>query len=253
MISENIKHINSEIQSVCGGGKVTVVAAVKHSSLSQINEAISCGITDIGENTVQDYLNYVEGLGACQTGGRRQVDDTECTFDTRLRKLDARSPYHTMHNPSSVNFHFIGRLQTNKIKYLLQNDFLIHSGDRLSLFGEVNKIYGGKDKTAKMLLQVNVSKEQSKAGFYTEELDEVLSQIINFKNIALCGMMTMLPLTADENIIYDLALQSKAVYDKIKSKLSGFDILSMGMSEDYKICVKCGSNMVRIGRAIFNE
>lgn len=203
------------------GEKVTLVAAVKTVTPEIINSAIKQGITDIGENKVQEFLDKYELI----EGGNR---------------------------------HFIGHLQTNKVKYLIGKTALIHSGDRLDLLEEIDKFSQKKDLITDVLLQINIAKEITKGGFLAEELPYALSEATKLKNLRLKGLMAMFPNTNDKFYISKLCLQMRELYDKIKENRNGFEnidfkYLSMGMSNDYEIALENGSNMIRLGRALFGE
>lgn len=203
------------------GEKVTLVAAVKTVAPDAVNLAIRQGITDIGENKVQEFLdkyNLIDG----------------------------------------ANRHFIGHLQTNKVKYLIGKTYLIHSGDRLELLKEIDRLSQRKEEITDVLLQVNIAKESTKGGFFAEELPSALEAVSALRHIRLKGLMAMFPNTDDKKYIAELCLQMRGLYDKIKENRKGFDnvdfeFLSMGMSNDYETAVQNGSNMIRLGRAIFGE
>lgn len=213
MIEENVKNLIREIPATNPfGEKVTLVAAVKFQSTENINRAIAAGITDIGDNHVQEFRDkYSEIQG----------------------------------NPKR---HFIGRLQTNKVKYLVGKTDLYHSVDRLKLAEEISK---RSESLSRVLLEVNVSGEESKGGFGLDEAEKAYLEISKLPNIKVVGLMTMLPDTDDESLLRALATKTRAFLDKIREKDPDFATLSMGMSGDWRICVECGSNMIRLGTAIF--
>lgn len=216
MICENVKKILSEVpKQNLFGEDVTVVAAVKTQEVSAINQAIAAGITDIGDNHVQEFRDkYAE---ICGTPRR----------------------------------HFIGHLQTNKIKYLLGRCDLYQSVDRLSLAQELSKKSAAGGVTSNILLQINAGNEETKGGFSFEEIDDVYAVIKNLPALKIEGIMAMLPFTDDEALLRMLAIKVRQVYDRLKQKDGNFKYLSMGMSGDWKICVECGSNMIRVGTTIF--
>lgn len=216
MISENVKKILTEVPEKNPFGEVvTVVAAVKTQHVSAINEAIAAGITDIGDNHVQEFRDkYAEICG-------------------------------------SPRRHFIGHLQTNKIKYLLGKCDLYQSVDRLSLAEELSKKSVAGGVTSNILLQINAGNEESKGGFSFEEIDDMYAVIKDLPALKIEGIMAMLPFTDDQTLLRSLAKKVRGVYDRLKSSDNNFKYLSMGMSGDWKLCVECGSNMIRVGTTIF--
>ncbi|MBD5584570.1 MAG: YggS family pyridoxal phosphate-dependent enzyme [Clostridia bacterium] len=216
MIEQNVKKLLEEIPA-CNplGEKVTLVSAVKLQTAEDINRAICAGITDIGDNHVQEFrdkYDFIEG------------------------------------NPRR---HFIGRLQTNKIKYLLGKVDLYHSVDRMSLAEELSKRSLAKGITSNILIEINVGEEESKGGFTMSEAKEAVKTINSLPALKVKGLMAMLPFTDDEALLHKLAKGMRTLYDEFKKDFKDFEYLSMGMSGDWKICIEEGSNMIRLGTAIF--
>lgn len=216
MICENVKNLLCEVPKKNPFGEpVTVIAAVKTQHVSAINEAIAAGITDIGDNHVQEFRDkYAEISG----------------------------------NPRR---HFIGHLQTNKIKYLLGRCDLYQSVDRLSLAEELSKKSAAAGVTSNILLQINAGNEESKGGFTFEEIDSAYKAIKNMPALKILGIMSMLPFTDDEELLRTLAQKVRKVFDSLKERDGDIKYLSMGMSGDWKLCVECGSNMIRVGTTLF--
>jgi pyridoxal phosphate enzyme (YggS family) len=215
MIKENLSNIFKEIEKGNNfGEKVTLVGATKFVSVENINEAIENGLADIGENKAQEFRD----------------------------KFDQVLP---------VNYHFFGRLQSNKIKYLIGKVYLIHSVDSLSLLEEINKQSLNKNLTTNVLLELNLGEEQ-KGGFCIDNIGEILTKLYLFTNIKVLGFMAMLPDSEDTEILTSLAKKVRKVYDDFK-EIYGFKYLSMGMSNDYKLCIENGSNMIRVGSKIFGK
>lgn len=216
MICKNVKTLLSEVpQKNPFGEPVTIVAAVKTQHVAAINEAIAAGITDIGDNHVQEFRDkYAEICG-------------------------------------SPRRHFIGHLQTNKIKYLLGRCDLYQSVDRLSLAGELSKKSASAGVISNVLLQINAGDEQTKGGFSFEEIDNAYEAVKNMPAVKIQGIMAMLPFTEDEELLRSLAKRVRSVYDRLKERDGDFKYLSMGMSGDWKLCIECGSNMIRVGTTIF--
>ena len=188
--------------------------------LDRINEAIGSGISDIGENKVQEL-----------TG--------------KLDELEGK-----------VNFHMIGHLQSNKVKYIINRVKLIHSLDRMSLVKEIDKRAKKMGINVDTLVQVNVAEEESKFGLKVEEVIPFIEKVLNYSNINIRGLMTIAPHVDDEIQLRKIfrtmvGLKEKIIQENYK-ELS-MDYLSMGMTNDYEIAIEEGSNMVRVGTAIFGE
>ena len=215
MIKENLLEIFKEIENGNNlGEKITLVGATKFVDVERINQAISCGLQDVGENKAQEFRDKFDSLLPC-------------------------------------NYHFFGTLQSNKIKYLIGKVYLIHSVDSLKLLEEISKQSETKNLTTSVLLELNLGEEQ-KGGFPLDEINDVLYNCSNLKGVKVLGFMAMLPNTNDEGVLIPLLQLVRNLYDKYKD-LYGFKYLSIGMSNDYKLAIKHGSNMIRIGSKIFGE
>lgn len=216
MIEQNVKNLLAEIPDKNPfGEKVTLVAAVKLQSPDDINRAIAAGITDIGDNHVQEFKDKYDLISG---------------------------------NPRR---HFIGHLQTNKIKYLLGKVDLYHSVDRLNLAEELSKRSENAQVTSDILLQINIGNEETKGGFGFDEARSAYERIKNLPALKIKGLMAMLPFTDDNALLKSLASRMRGLYDGLKQKDGEIEYLSMGMSGDWKLCVECGSNMIRPGTCIF--
>ena len=222
-IKTNIEYIN-ELKGKAAeksGRKpedVLLVAVTKLHSPAEINEAIDAGITDIGENKVQEIMN----------------------------KYDDVKP---------VRWHLIGHLQTNKVKYIIDKVAMIHSVDSLKLAKEINKRAEQHDLVMDMLIQVNSAEEESKFGITTEETDQLIRQIAEeCPHVRIRGLMCIAPLEADPEDARPYFAEVKKIYDKYageKSDRIDFQYLSMGMTNDFQVAVEEGSNLIRVGTAIF--
>lgn len=218
MIEENVKNVLAQIPEYNPyGEKVTVVGAVKFQSVENINLAISAGLRDIGDNHVQEFKEKYELIEGCP---RR---------------------------------HFIGHLQTNKIKYLIGKVELYHSVDRLILAEELSRRSAAAGVVSEILLQVNIGSEISKSGFELEEAESAYKQIKQLPALKIRGLMAMLPLSDDEKLLSDLAKKMREKYDRLKADDNSFEYLSMGMSGDWQICVRNGANMLRLGTTLFGK
>lgn len=216
MIEENVGKLLASLPKFNPyGEKITLVAAVKLQSVENINRAISAGITDIGDNHVQEFRQKYEKI----TG-----------------------------NPKR---HFIGRLQTNKIKYLLGKTDLYHSADRIDLALELSKRSLSAGVTSDILIQINIGNEPSKGGFGADKAESAYERILSLPNLRVRGLMAMLPETDDTAYLTELAQKMRSIYDNLKKSDKNITYLSMGMSGDYKLCIEAGSNMIRLGTAIF--
>ncbi|MFA7532812.1 MAG: YggS family pyridoxal phosphate-dependent enzyme [Tissierellaceae bacterium] len=199
---------------------VNLVAVTKTKGIDIIKESLKFGVTDIGENRVQELSDKYDELG------------------------------------KDVNFHMIGHLQTNKVRNLIGKTKLIHSLDRMSLAQELNKRSKMLNITTDVLLQVNIAEEKSKHGLKSDEVLQFLEDILDFQNIRIKGLMTMAPLTEDQVLVRNVFRSLfKIKEDIVNRNYKGLNMayLSMGMTNDYKLAIEEGSNMIRIGSFIFGE
>jgi len=222
-IFNNLKIIKQNIASACdisGRNKdeITILAVTKNRTAQEINIAIDSGITDIGENRVQELI--------------AKYDDVK----------------------KGVRWHIIGHLQTNKVKYIADKVDMIHSVDSSKLAHEINKHCEKLGKVMDILIEVN-SGEQNKNGIAYSQVYNLLDEISSLKNINIKGLMTMAPLGADEETLrrvfsslYKLSVDiEKKKYDNVSMKE-----LSMGMSGDYITAIEEGATIIRPGRALFD-
>ncbi len=215
MIAENVKNLLKELAAGNSyGEKVTLVAATKTRTPEEINAAISAGISDIGENKVQEFREkYDLVVGA--------------------------------------NRHFIGHLQTNKIKYLVGKTYLIHSVDRDELAAELARRCANAGISQDILIQINIGCEESKGGYPLEEGYAVYKKIAAMEGLTVRGFMAMLPLSDDTALLGALCDKMRALFEKARDGDEKIAHLSMGMSGDWRLCMERGSNMIRLGTAIF--
>ena len=158
--------------------------------------------------------------------------------------------------PADCRWHVIGRLQTNKVKFIINNVYLLHSLDRMELAETLQKELLKKDTTMDVLLQVNTAGEETKAGFSVGDFPYMAEKIAGMDRIHVRGVMTVAPYTDDSEYLRAVFEKTKQLYDSVKGEnYSNFDCcwLSMGMSGDYDIAIKAGANMVRIGSAVFGS
>lgn len=218
MIEENLKALRAAVPEYNPyGEKVTLVGAVKLQTAESINQAVRGGLRDIGDNHVQEFkdkYDLIEG------------------------------------NPTR---HFIGHLQTNKVKYLIGKVDLYHSLDRYALAEELSRRGEKAGVTSNCLIQINIGNEESKSGFDLSQAEEAFERLRQMPAINIKGLMAMLPDTDDQTELRRLATLMREKFDLLKGRDPDIQYLSMGMSGDWKICVECGSNMIRLGTAIFGK
>jgi len=156
--------------------------------------------------------------------------------------------------PKDIQWHIIGHLQTNKVKYIAEFVDTIQSVDSEKLLKETNKEAGKYNRTIKVLLQVKIAEEDTKFGLEIEEAKSLFEKFVNgeFENIAITGLMGMATFTEDENQIKKEFSVLKNLFDEL-SKTRKLETLSMGMSDDFPIAIECGANSVRVGSAIFGR
>ncbi|HRN78704.1 MAG TPA: YggS family pyridoxal phosphate-dependent enzyme [Ferruginibacter sp.] len=195
------------------GTGVTLIAVSKLQPVQVIRNAYTAGQKDFGENYVQELIEKAGQL------------------------------------PDDIRWHFIGHLQSNKIKYIAPFVHLIHGVDSLKLLAAINKEAGKIQRTLHCLLQVHVAKEETKHGFDPHSLQGI--HAADYPNLELCGIMGMATFTDDVQVLQNEFHLLKQTFDTLKQKFPGFKYLSMGMSGDYPLAIQCGSNMVRIGSLLF--
>ena len=197
---------------------VTLVAVSKTKPNSDIMEAYHVGQRDFGENKIQDMVEKAEAL------------------------------------PKDIRWHMIGHVQRNKVKYMAPFVSLIHSVDSKRLLKEINKQAKKVDRVIDCLLQIKIAEEDSKFGLDKNEALELLASeaFQKYENVRVIGLMGMATFTDDENQVSEEFKKLKQIYDSVKDDYN-FTHLSMGMSGDYSIAIKHGSNIVRVGSAIFGE
>ncbi|AJH77566.1 YggS family pyridoxal phosphate-dependent enzyme [Heyndrickxia coagulans] len=221
-VSENLAHINEKIEKACqragrSRGDVEIIAVTKYVTTERAKEALEAGIRHLGENRDDGLLAKYEALGT------RPV------------------------------WHFIGTLQTRKVKNIIDKVSYIHSLDRLSLAEEIEKRAAKLDKEIKCFIQVNVSGEESKHGMAPGQVVDFVRKLKDFPHICVAGLMTMAPLTEDQDVIRRTFRGLKTLQRDIESLHLGYAPcreLSMGMSNDFEIAVEEGATFVRIGTAL---
>lgn len=197
---------------------IRVIAVTKYVSVAEMNEAITAGVTEVGENRVQDGI--------------------------------AKFPFLT----NNVTKHLIGTLQTNKVKSALEHFDLIHSVDRINLVDELAKQAARLEKRIEVLIQLNLTGEATKHGISAGELEGLINRISSSQYLIPSGLMTMGPMTDDPETVRPTFRQLRVIFEETARDLklgSSWRYLSMGMSQDYQVAVEEGANLLRIGTAIF--
>lgn len=223
MIQDNVKRVMEEIaRAAAASGRkpedITLVGVTKTVTAAQAKELIDAGVTNFGENRVQSLLDKYETL------------------------------------KDEPAWHLIGHLQTNKVKYIADKVSMIHSVDSLKLAEEIDRRFQMAGRTANILVQVNVSGEESKFGIQPEDAFPLMESLSQLKNIQVCGLMTMAPKTDHPDdcrkFFYGLHKLSVDIRDKKYDNIN-MGQLSMGMSGDFREAILEGATMVRIGSALF--
>jgi pyridoxal phosphate enzyme (YggS family) len=223
MIVENLKKVEDKIEESCiksgrNRSGIRLVAVSKTQPLSIINEVLEAGINDLGENKAQELRDKSELIAG------------------------------------DFNWHYIGHLQTNKIKYVIKAAEFIHAVDSVKLTEEINRKSKEINKNQKVLLEIKTSDEATKFGLASEKgIFETVESCKNSSNINLVGLMTMAPYTDDESVIRNCFIQLRMLKEKLNNNGYALTELSMGMTNDYKIAIEEGSTMLRIGTAIFGD
>lgn len=220
-ISENIKRIRYNVEEAKAKYRrpdetVRIMAVTKTVPYERVNAAVNEGITLLGENRVQEYLEKKD------------------FYDKK------------------AEINFIGHLQSNKIKYIIDSVTMIHSVDSVRLASEIDRYAARSGRRMNVLIEVNIGEEGSKSGVLPDRLDELLGGVSELKNIRVKGLMSIPPIGKSEESFERL----RRIFDDLKSahyENTEMDILSAGMSADYVSAVKYGSNIVRIGSGIFGS
>ena len=225
MLIENYKKVQDNIIKACiksgrNPEEVTLIAVSKTKPLSDIETLIKYGVTEFGENKAQELSEKFQNVS------------------------------------KPVNFHMIGHLQTNKIKYIIDKACLIHSVDSVHLAEAINKEAAKRNMIANILIEVNIAHEESKFGITEDYLEDMLNEIKNYSNIRVNGLMTIAPFVEKKKKNRGYFRKMYQLLLDIKSKNIDnvhMDILSMGMTNDYIVAVEEGATMVRVGTGIFGE
>ncbi len=218
-IKGNIELIQSKIHDAAritgrDESEIELIAVSKKVDVDRIKIARDCGVQSFGESYVQEMKNKIEQI-------------------------------------NKINWHFIGQLQSNKVKYIIREIHMLHSLDRLSLAKELERQLIKCDKKLKVLVQINISREEQKGGILPENTEKFLTDLKMFAKLDVCGLMCI---PSAKNNTLEVAKDfaaTKMLYNKMISAGFNMRYLSMGMSNDYEEAIKQGANLVRVGSAIF--
>lgn len=212
-IVENLHQINQSIPE-----QVTLVAVSKTQPHQAIQTLYDAGQRVFGENKVQELVDKFEAL------------------------------------PKDIQWHMIGHLQKNKVKYMASFVHLIHSVDSFDLLKEINKQAAKHDRVIDCLLQIHIAQEETKFGMDEQEAESLLEVYqTEFSHVKVVGLMGMATFTEDESQVRKEFKFLKSIFDKLKSRYTDLEVLSMGMSGDFQMAIEEGSTMVRVGSSIFGE
>lgn len=213
-ISSKICSIKNELKE-----NDILIAVTKTRNIEEMMIAYKSGVKEFGENKVQELLKKYESI------------------------------------PSDVKWHIIGKLQRNKVKYIVGKVHLIQSLDSVSLLEELEKQYAKAGQVANTLIQINIGREESKSGILIENLNELIKSVELCSFVKVLGIMAIIPKGNDIQCREHFN-EVKGIFKDIKNenyKNIQMEYLSIGMSNDYKIALQCGSNMIRVGQGIFGE
>ncbi|MCI8577497.1 MAG: YggS family pyridoxal phosphate-dependent enzyme [Lachnospiraceae bacterium] len=222
-IEGNLKEVHKRIEEACARRgrspeEITLIAVSKTKPLEDLKEAYRCGERTFGENKVQEII--------------------------------AKAP----DMPEDVRFHMIGHLQRNKVRQVIPHTALIHSVDSLRLAKQIQEDAAREGRTVDILLEVNVAREESKFGFFAEEVEDAVREICQFPNVRIRGLMTIAPFVEDpeENRAIFRKLNELSV-DIARKNIDNviMGVLSMGMTGDYEVAIEEGATMIRVGTGIF--
>jgi len=218
----NVEKLKNEIGQVCklsgrNPDDILIVAASKYADAEQLKQVLELGINHFGENRAEELLKKYDLIG----------DD--------------------------ATWHFIGHLQGRKVKMVVPFVEYIHSIDSLSTLEKINKEANKNNKVQKVLIEINISGEDSKFGIYPENMEDFITGAKDFGNIKIAGLMTMAPLTDDFDFIRIIFKKLRILMETFNEKFKSLNMkeLSMGMSNDFKIAIEEGATMIRVGSSIF--
>lgn len=251
---------------------VLVIAVTKYAGMDQVRELVDLGHRDLGENQVQQLVQRAAMLeeyarrklaypgiasgtaGAPLYAAAQREAGRNGRGKTKVYANPADDPGPTPPADTPIRWHMIGHLQRNKAKKCVETARLIHSVDSLRLVDEIHSIAFKQDREVELLVQVNCTGEKSKYGCAIPAVRHLCEQIDSLVHLKVRGLMTMGPTSGDPELTRDAFERCRELFEEIhKLHLADgrFNILSMGMSNDYELAIECGANMVRVGSAIF--
>jgi len=221
-IPENLTSIKKNIElAAARAGRpdrdIKIIAVTKGAPVEKIEQVLAAGVMSLGENRVQEIM--------------------------------AKQPF----LPAGIEWHFLGHLQTNKVKYIIDRVNLIHSLDSLGLARTISRLAVKENKIAGVLVQVNIAGEKTKFGLAPGEVIDFIRVVSDMPGLKIRGLMAIAPMAHDARTVRPFFREMRRLFDQVPEfvPLDGFDFLSMGMSNDYIIAVEEGANILRIGTAIF--
>lgn len=225
MLEENLRQVEENIQKACDAcgrdrNEVTLIAVSKTKPVEMLQTIYNCGTRDFGENKVQEMCDKMEVL------------------------------------PKDINWHMIGHLQTNKVKYIVGKTKLIHSVDSVHLAKEIQKQAVKQDVQVQILIEVNIAEEDTKFGIHKEDTIELVKEIAAMDHLQIQGLMTIAPYVEnpEDNRLYFREIKQLSVDIKNQNIDNVcMDVLSMGMTGDYMVAIEEGATLVRVGTGIFGE
>jgi len=224
IVKERIIQIQDKINAACKRSnrtprEITLIGVTKGRSPNQINQIIKFGLNNLGENRIQEFLK---------------------------KKTEIKDENKLIH-------HFIGHLQTNKIKKAIDNFHFIHTIDSFKKIQKTNTIAKNIQKTVKFFLQINIGNDPQKNGFTKKRFLDILDKIQEFKFIQLVGVMTITPLTKNKQQIRQYYNETKKMQERAQTIINTCVYISMGMTNDYEIAIEEGATHLRIGRGLFDD
>lgn len=240
LISQNLNALKSEIENAARGAPADLVAVSKTKPAEDVFDAIRSGQKIFGENYVQEALQKIDEI------------DSILDLADRLGAADSAS----LPRPNEIQWHFIGTLQSKKVKSVVGRFSLLHSVDRISLVEEIEKRAAEKNLVQPCLLQINIGEETTKGGVSSREFNELFEVARACPHIELCGVMALPPLTEDQTLARRRFQDVRNIFETARASLpfekrAAFCQLSMGTTSDFRLAIEEGATLVRIGTALF--
>ena len=233
--SVNERIANAASKSGRSGSSIHLIAVTKHATVDEVRQLIELGHSDFGENRLQHFTQIAAQIEE-YVGRRKELGEPDLT--------------------TPVRWHYIGHLQRNKCRRVLPLTRLIHTLDSLRLAEEIQEVAEKRKQVVEVLLQINISRERKKTGIAPAAVGYLLEQLATMPSIKPRGMMCMAQASDDPEDSRPVFTRCQELFEEMKlDKHSGdaFNILSMGMSNDFDVAIECGANIVRVGSAIFGD